>query len=249
MEECSLGSISCACPMDQSFVGLPAGAALTPRLLHLAPAPHPAQVDLLSSEAEVEEVVAFVRENASRLLSVRDARVLPVSARSAMQAKLASRAASEAGEGGGGGGGGALSPEEAARLAADPAWQLSRFESLERFIYRFLVRGGPSPSGGGSSDEEGSPAAVADSAAAGESVRLKLQTPLFVAEALVDTAARAVGQELESARADVASLKLVRSQLQAFKKEMAKEGQLQVGVGWVVDRWVRMGAWLAGGCQ
>lgn len=54
------------------------------------PPTHPhAQVDILSSGEEVGEVVEFVRQNAERLLGVETPRVLPVSSRAAMEAKIA----------------------------------------------------------------------------------------------------------------------------------------------------------------
>lgn len=56
-----------------------------------------------------------------------------------------------------------------------------------------------------------------------------MQSPLFVADALLGAAEAQLGQELEVARADAASVRLVRSQLAAFRRDMEKEGQLQVG--------------------
>lgn len=55
------------------------------------------------------------------------------------------------------------------------------------------------------------------------------QSPLFVADALLGAAEAQLGQELEVARADAASVRLVRSQLAAFRRDMQKEGQMQVG--------------------
>lgn len=57
------------------------------------------------------------------------------------------------------------------------------------------------------------------------------QSPLFVADALLSAAEAQLGGELEVARQDAASVRLVRSQLAAFRREMEKEGQLQVGGG------------------
>ena len=234
----------------------------------------------------MDEVVAFVRDNARRLLGVDDARVLPVSARMAMEAKLSCRSTGSSSSAGTGAdssrrlhfwpasagtltshsdsegeqasssahgsdtqasGGGALSPEEAARLASDARWQRSRFEALERFIYRFLVAGAGTSAASLAStyssskeeddDEEGG-------AVPGESVRLKLQTPLFVAEALCEQAAACVDEELAAAREDVASLALVRSQLATFRREMGREGQLQREE---VGRLVKAAAKRAGG--
>ena len=63
------------------------------------------------------------------------------------------------------------------RLAADPGWRSSRFAELERFMVDFLVGG----------------------AAGGESARLKLETPLFVADTLLGAAARQLAAELAAA--------------------------------------------------
>ena len=47
------------------------------------------QVDILSNDDEVQEVVQFVSDNAKRVLNVDAARVIPVSSRLALDAKLA----------------------------------------------------------------------------------------------------------------------------------------------------------------
>ena len=47
------------------------------------------QVDILSNDDEVQEVVQFVSDNAKRVLNVDTARVIPVSSRLALDAKLA----------------------------------------------------------------------------------------------------------------------------------------------------------------
>ena len=47
------------------------------------------QVDILSNDGEVQEVVKFVSDNAQRLLNVESARVMPISSRMALEAKLA----------------------------------------------------------------------------------------------------------------------------------------------------------------
>ena len=63
------------------------------------------------------------------------------------------------------------------QLQKDQRWDASHYGNLEQFIYDYLV-GGPS---------------------AGETVRLKLQTPLFVAEALLQAAQRQLTDELQTA--------------------------------------------------
>ena len=47
------------------------------------------KVDILARQEEVAEVADFVADNAQRLLGVEAAKVLPISARAALDAKLA----------------------------------------------------------------------------------------------------------------------------------------------------------------
>ena len=55
------------------------------------------KVDILASAAEVAEVTAFVAANAQRLLGVESANVLPISARGALEVKLANSSSSHGG--------------------------------------------------------------------------------------------------------------------------------------------------------
>ena len=73
--------------------------------------------------------------------------------------------------------GGILSRGNEETLASNPKWESSRFGALESFILDYLV--------GGKS--------------AGESVRLKLQSPLFVADALLDAARQQLEDDLTTA--------------------------------------------------
>ena len=73
--------------------------------------------------------------------------------------------------------GGAPALDEA-RLAEEPLWAASNFGELERFVVDFLVGG----------------------AGGGEALRLKLQTPLFVADALLNAARRQLDAELDAAK-------------------------------------------------
>lgn len=72
---------------------------------------------------------------------------------------------------------GQLTSTEARRLADDGQWQSSRFGQLESFIFDFLCGGRDS----------------------GEAVRLKLQTPLFMADALLEAAGQQLAAELQTA--------------------------------------------------
>jgi len=157
--------------------------------------------DLLASEGEVAEVVGFVSDNAARVLGVEGATVMPVSARLATEAKIFSKTSEHENSPD------ALTLTEQKRLAKSQQWHASRFEGLEGYVRDFLLGTGV----------EG----------AGERVRLKLKTPLFVAEALLEAAVSALEAEAEVARADASSIGLVQSQLNTFKIAMGKEGQLQ----------------------
>ena len=55
------------------------------------------KVDILANDDEVREVVQFVGDNATRLLGVERSQVLPVSARSALEAKISIGGGSMAG--------------------------------------------------------------------------------------------------------------------------------------------------------
>ena len=70
-----------------------------------------------------------------------------------------------------------LSSADEQALSGHAKWEASRFGTLETFILDFLV--------GGNS--------------AGESVRLKLQTPLFVTDALLEAAGQQLADDLAAA--------------------------------------------------
>lgn len=146
----------------------------------------------------MESVKAFVSQNARRLLNLSEAYVWPVSARRALDAKLALGNSSFGG----------LYPNGAsAALEADDRWNSSRFSKMESFVAEFFT------------GNEG--------AASAESLRLKLQTPLYVAEALLDASRRQLKNERFAAEKDVAAAKAVTIQLGQFETEMRKDGQVQ----------------------
>ncbi|KAL3157911.1 hypothetical protein ABBQ32_012318 [Trebouxia sp. C0010 RCD-2024] len=157
------------------------------------------KVDILSNDDEVQEVVQFVSDNAKRVLNVDTARVIPVSSRLALDAKLA--VGDEAA--------GALQTSDNGQLQQDGRWDASHYGNLEQFIYDYLTGG----------------------ASAGESVRLKLQTPLFVAEALAQAAHRQLTDELQTATQEAKAVAAVQSELETFQAEMqqASLSQRQVG--------------------
>lgn len=156
------------------------------------------QIDLLSGDQDVESVRSFVAQNAQRLLNLTEAQVWPVSARKALEAKLVHGNSSFGG----------LFPNGASgALELDERWRASRFEDMETFVAEFF-------SGDGG-------------AASAESLRLKLQTPLYVADALLDASRRQLQNERFAAEKDVAAAKAVTVQLNQFETEMRKDVRVQ----------------------
>ena len=88
--------------------------------------------------------------------------------------------------------GGVLDAQAESQLERDERWGASRFAGLEQFIYNYLT--------GGES--------------AGERVRLKLQTPLYVTDALLEAAEKQMSEELEGAeQVQLAGLGALQAQL------------------------------------
>jgi small GTP-binding protein len=160
------------------------------------------KVDLLSNNDEIQEVVEFVENNAKRLLGVEGAKAIPVSAKRATQAKIECRYAL------GDTGAGILTPGEREYLSTSQQWKSSRFESLESHVRDFLL---------GSTADSGT----------SQSLKLKLQTPLFVAEALMDASKTQLESELAVLKRDEESVKMVSKQLKMFRDEMSKEAKVQ----------------------
>ena len=87
--------------------------------------------------------------------------------------------------------GGVLDAQAESQLERDERWGASRFAGLEQFIYNYLT--------GGES--------------AGERVRLKLQTPLYVTDALLEAAEKQMAEELEGAeQVQLAGLSVLQAQ-------------------------------------
>ena len=181
------------------------------------------KIDLLGSSDDVNQVVAFVEMNATRLLGVEGAKAIPVSAKLATQAKIETRRAL-----GDGKSGSMLTARERSYLRSLDSWKASRFEILETFIREFLV-GGPVMASEGVVADMGQVRARTDaeSRPLSESLKLKLQTPLFVADALISAARTQIEAELSVLRRDEESVRMVSSQLDAFRDEMSKEAKVQ----------------------
>ena len=181
------------------------------------------KIDLLGSSEDVNQVVAFVEKNATRLLGVEGAKAIPVSAKLATQAKIETRRALADGTSGN-----AQTDRERAHLRTMDSWKASRFERLETFIREFLL-GGPmvDPEVSGADGSTASARPNAETRPLSESLRLKLQTPLFVADALIGAARTQIEAELLVLRRDEESVRMVARQLEGFRDEMSKEAKVQ----------------------
>ncbi|KAL5982543.1 hypothetical protein ACLOJK_016616 [Asimina triloba] len=128
--------------------------------------------DLYQNPSELEEATAFVKENAQKLLNMEQVMLYPVSARSALEAKLS--ASSDVGKG---------STEV---LMNNPHWKSSNFHDLEDFLFSFLD---------GSTDT------------GIERMKLKLETPIVIADRLLNASDSFVRQECEFANKDLTSVR------------------------------------------
>jgi len=155
------------------------------------------KADLLLQAEQVEQVRSFVSKNVLDLLGVDSPVVLPLSSRNALQAKLDAGSAAA---------GGLLSSMDDQQLATSPAWATSGFSELESFLLSFLV---------------------GDPGKASESVRLKLETPLSVADALLGVSRQQLKGDLASAEKDLEALLMVEQQLASFRAEMERDSAVQ----------------------
>ncbi|GFH33589.1 uncharacterized protein HaLaN_32985, partial [Haematococcus lacustris] len=94
------------------------------------------------------------------------------------------------------------------------------FSLFERTIYSFLI-GGQAAFGG--LEAEG----VSGRVGAGEGVRLKLETPLGVADALLGAAGQQLASDLSTAQSELAAVQAVEQQLVRFKADMEKDAAAQ----------------------
>ncbi len=129
------------------------------------------KIDIVETDAEVEQIVAFVARHAQELLGLRP-EVFPVSARLALRAKQ---------QGGNG----------------SELWQRSRFASLERYILTTLD--------------------------ARERIRLKLLSPLGVAQRLAANHLAIVRERQALLREDIATTETIAGQLAAYQEDMRRD--------------------------
>ncbi|KAK9137248.1 hypothetical protein Sjap_007842 [Stephania japonica] len=144
--------------------------------------------DLYQNASELEEAIGFIKDNVRKLLNAEYVTVYPVSARSAIEAKLS--VLSDVGK------------NSKSLLANDSYWKNSGFIEFEQFLFSFLD---------GSTD------------AGKERMKLKLGTPLGIADRLLAACQTTVRDELECACQDVVSLNELVSGVKDYAIKMESE--------------------------
>ncbi|TXG63641.1 hypothetical protein EZV62_010635 [Acer yangbiense] len=126
--------------------------------------------DLYRNVFELEEAISFIKDNTQKLLNIENVTVYPVSARSALEAKLS--ASSTVGK-------------DCRELSVnDSHWETNSFDKLEKFLYSFL---------------DGSTSTGMDR------MKLKLETPIRIAERLLSSCETLVRQDCQYAKQDLTS--------------------------------------------
>ncbi|XP_061358136.1 probable transmembrane GTPase FZO-like, chloroplastic isoform X2 [Gastrolobium bilobum] len=138
--------------------------------------------------SELEEAMSFIKDNVQRLLNTEDVILYPVSARSALEAKL--MAASNVGK---------LDEELS---VSGSHYGASSFDVLEKFLYSFL---------------DGSTILGMDR------MRLKLETPIGIADRLISACETLVTQDYRYAKQDLSAVNDVVKSVNDFALNMETE--------------------------
>ncbi|XP_042491061.1 probable transmembrane GTPase FZO-like, chloroplastic [Macadamia integrifolia] len=144
--------------------------------------------DIYRSTSELEEAIAFVMGNAQKLLSSEHVTLYPVSARSALEAKLSVSSDVE--------------KDYGESLCTNSDWRTNCFYELERFLFSFLD----------ASTNNGM-----------ERIRLKLETPINIAEQLLSACEKIVRQGCESANQDLVSVNEIVTGVEIYAMKMESE--------------------------
>lgn len=137
---------------------------------------------------QLEEAVSFIKENTQKLLNAEHVTIYPVSARSALEAKLS--ASSE------------FEKEYNDLSTSDSHWKSSSFDEFEEFLYSFL---------------DGSTSNGI------ERMKLKLGTPVAIAERLLSSCETLVRQDCRSAKEDLESINDIVSSVKDYAMKMENE--------------------------
>ncbi|KAG6774473.1 hypothetical protein POTOM_021826 [Populus tomentosa] len=144
--------------------------------------------DLYRNSSELEEAMLFIKENTMKLLKTNDVILYPISARSALEAKLS--ASSELGK-------------DYTELSVSKSHlKISRFYELEQFLYSFLD---------------------ASTTTGMERIRLKLETPIAIAERLLSACETLVKQDSQLAKQDLTSATELIDSVKEYAIKMENE--------------------------
>lgn len=131
--------------------------------------------------------MSFIKENTQKLLNTEHVTLFPVSARSALDAKLSAAA---------------LGKDCAKLLGSDSQWKTSSFYELENFLYSFL---------------DGS------TSTGMERMKLKLETPIAIAEKLLSACETLVTQDCRYAKQDLTSINDIVGSIKNYAVKMENE--------------------------
>ncbi|AES60902.1 probable transmembrane GTPase FZO-like, chloroplastic [Medicago truncatula] len=146
------------------------------------------KADIYQNNHELEEAMSFIKDNVKRLLNTEDVVLYPVSARSALEAKLMATSSF-----------GKLNEELS---VSGSQYGPNSFYELEKFLYSFL---------------DGSTIAGMDR------MRLKLETPVGIADRLISACETLVTQDYRCAKQDLAAINNVVNSVNDFALNMENE--------------------------
>ncbi|KAL0697249.1 hypothetical protein Bca4012_053371 [Brassica carinata] len=142
--------------------------------------------DIYRDTRELEEAISFVKENTQKLLNTENVILYPVSARSALEAKLSTASL--------------VGRDDLEVLDSD--WRIQSFNELEKFLYSFLD---------------------SSTATGMERIRLKLETPIAIAERLLSSVESLLIQDCVAAREDLAAADKIINRTKEYALTMEYE--------------------------
>lgn len=143
--------------------------------------------DIYQNAHELEEAMSFIKENTKKLLNTEHVTLFPVSARTALEAKLSTSA---------------IGKDYAKLSVSDSQWKSNNFYELENFLYSFL---------------DGS------TSTGMERMKLKLETPIAIAEKLLSSCETLVTQDCRYAKQDLASINDIVGSVKSYAVKMENE--------------------------
>ncbi|KAF9606424.1 hypothetical protein IFM89_025113 [Coptis chinensis] len=146
------------------------------------------KADLYQNTHELNEAIAFIKDNAQNLLNTENVTLFPVSARSAIDAKLCVNSV--------------VGENYEKLLADDSSWRSSGFYELENFLFSFL---------------DGSTNTGV------ERMKLKLGTPIGIADRLVSSCESFVKKDYEFACQNLTSISEIVSEVKEYGNKIESE--------------------------